>query len=78
MTGAGRNGKVLSPVPGPLTIRLVGQPTLPGLILPSTTVFRGSADVFSISKRQAFFEQQFNLLTQRPALLLRDLGLVVP
>jgi hypothetical protein len=41
-------------------------------MLPAPTRLRGRADALSISKLQAFFEQQLNLLTQGTALLFRD------
>jgi len=40
--------------------------------LSSTTALRGHRDALPTLKLEAFFEQQFNLLTQRPALLFRD------
>jgi hypothetical protein len=42
--------------------------------LPSATALRGRGDDLPALKLKAFFEQQFNLLTQRPALMFRDLS----
>ena len=42
--------------------------------LPSATTLRGRGDALPSLKLEAFFEQQFNLLTQRPALMFRDLS----
>jgi len=43
-----------------------------GSTLSSTTALCGHRDALPTLKLEAFFEQQFNLLTQRPALLFRD------
>jgi hypothetical protein len=42
--------------------------------LSSATDLRRRGRAVSALRFKAFFEQQFNLLTQRPAFMLRDLG----